>query len=73
MGDLIGFTRCSTALQHLTAQQQILADLGVANDRIYLAELMEVFSAGRATVYRVLDRAVSRTTVEMDSQPRPAR
>src|SRR5450755_490163 len=33
---LIGYARCSTDAQDLTAQRQILRELGVAEDRIYL-------------------------------------
>jgi DNA invertase Pin-like site-specific DNA recombinase len=33
---LVGYARCSTAAQDLTAQQRMLLDLGVAHDRIYL-------------------------------------
>ena len=33
---LIGYARCSTDKQDLTAQKQALADLGVAPDRIYM-------------------------------------
>jgi DNA invertase Pin-like site-specific DNA recombinase len=36
MGELIGYARCSTVLQDLTAQRQALAALGVQGDRIYL-------------------------------------
>ena len=36
MGELIGYARCSTVLQDLTAQRQALASLGVPDDRIYL-------------------------------------
>jgi DNA invertase Pin-like site-specific DNA recombinase len=36
VGELIGYARCSTVLQDLTAQRDILADLGVPEDRIYL-------------------------------------
>jgi DNA invertase Pin-like site-specific DNA recombinase len=36
VGELIGYARCSTVLQDLTAQREILASLGVADDRIYL-------------------------------------
>lgn len=35
MGELIGYARCSTVLQDLTAQREILASLGVPVDRIY--------------------------------------
>ena len=33
---LIGYARCSTDKQDLTAQRQALAELGVASDRIYM-------------------------------------
>ena len=36
MGELIGYARCSTVLQDLTAQRQALAALSVPDDRIYL-------------------------------------
>jgi DNA invertase Pin-like site-specific DNA recombinase len=36
MGELIGYARCSTAGQDLTAQRQTLGDLGVGDERIYL-------------------------------------
>ena len=36
MGELIGYARCSTVLQDLTAQTEILTALGVTEDRIYL-------------------------------------
>jgi DNA invertase Pin-like site-specific DNA recombinase len=36
VGELIGYARCSTVLQDLTAQQEILASLGVSAERIYL-------------------------------------
>ncbi|MFC5753613.1 recombinase family protein [Actinomadura rugatobispora] len=36
MGELIGYARCSTVLQDLTAQREILAGLGVPGERIYL-------------------------------------
>jgi hypothetical protein len=36
VGELIGYARCSTVLQDLTAQHEILAGLGVPGDRIYL-------------------------------------
>jgi DNA invertase Pin-like site-specific DNA recombinase len=35
-GTLIGYARCSTDAQDLTAQRDRLAELGVAEDRIYL-------------------------------------
>ena len=36
MGELIGYARCCTVLQDLTAQRQALTALGVPDDRIYL-------------------------------------
>jgi DNA invertase Pin-like site-specific DNA recombinase len=36
MGELIGYARCSTAGQDLTAQRRVLRDLGVGEPRIYL-------------------------------------
>jgi DNA invertase Pin-like site-specific DNA recombinase len=36
VGELVGYARCSTVLQDLTAQQEALAALGVQDDRIYL-------------------------------------
>lgn len=35
-GILIGYARCSTERQDLTAQREILLELGVAEERIYL-------------------------------------
>jgi len=35
-GILVGYARCSTERQDLTAQRRILSDLGVAVDRVYL-------------------------------------
>jgi DNA invertase Pin-like site-specific DNA recombinase len=36
VGERIGYARCSTVLLDLTAQREILASLGVADERIYL-------------------------------------
>jgi DNA invertase Pin-like site-specific DNA recombinase len=36
VSERIGYARCSTAGQDLTAQRQTLRDLGVDNERIYL-------------------------------------
>jgi DNA invertase Pin-like site-specific DNA recombinase len=35
-GIVIGYARCSTEKQDLTAQREILRDLGVAEERVYL-------------------------------------
>jgi DNA invertase Pin-like site-specific DNA recombinase len=81
-GILIGYARCSTDEQDLTAQRGILLDLGVTGARGKLcgkpptlstpqqahlvqlhgagehsiADLAEMFSVSRATVYRTLAR-----------------
>jgi DNA invertase Pin-like site-specific DNA recombinase len=36
VGEFIGYARCSTVLQDLTAQREALAALGVPDERIYL-------------------------------------
>jgi DNA invertase Pin-like site-specific DNA recombinase len=36
VGELIGYARCSSVLQDLTARREILTGLGVSEDRIYL-------------------------------------
>lgn len=46
----------------LTARQQAELVRTHSSGDYTIAELMEVFSAGRATVYRVLDRAANATT-----------
>jgi hypothetical protein len=43
---LIGYARCSTDLQNLTAQRDGLAALGVVDDRIY-AGATSITGAGR--------------------------
>ena len=35
-GMLIGYARCSTERQDLSAQRRVLSELGVADDRVYL-------------------------------------
>lgn len=52
---LIGYARCSTDRQDLTAQRQALADLGVAPDRIY----MDKGLTGRKRVRPGLDQALA--------------
>ncbi|BCJ48094.1 hypothetical protein GCM10010168_24540 [Actinoplanes ianthinogenes] len=65
MAELIGYARCSTVLQDLTAQREILASLGVPGERICLDEGLTGTNRTRpgldqalaAAVYRVLERA----------------
>ena len=72
MSDTItGYARCSTGKQDLAAPRQALLGVGGPGSRIYLplhedgeraiAELAELFSVGRLTVYRAMERARTRT------------
>ncbi len=45
VGTLVGYARCSTDEQDLTAQRQRLAELGVDADRIYLNALRDSFGS----------------------------
>ena len=47
MAELIGYARCSTVLQDLTAQRQAMAELGVPDDRIYLDKALTGTSRAR--------------------------
>jgi hypothetical protein len=47
MGELIGYARCSTVLQDLTAQRQALVALSVPDDRIYLDKSLTGTSRAR--------------------------
>jgi hypothetical protein len=57
MGELIGYARCSTVLQDLTAQRQALAALGVPDDQTYLDKGLTRTSRGRPG----LDQAAGRS------------
>jgi DNA invertase Pin-like site-specific DNA recombinase len=54
VGELIGYARCSTVLQDLTAQAEILTGLGVAADRIYLDKGLTGTSRARPGVDQAL-------------------
>ena len=56
----------------LTARQQAELVRMHATGGYTIAELMEVFSVGRATVYRVLDRAGAGPGTGTGPPPRPA-
>jgi hypothetical protein len=45
-GILIGYARCSTDEQDLTAQRGILLELGVTEDRIYLDHFLDQLRPG---------------------------
>lgn len=68
MGELTGYAQCSAVLQdltrlcqaevrQLTARQQIELVGMRAGGEYSIADLVGRFSVGRATVYRVLERA----------------
>jgi DNA invertase Pin-like site-specific DNA recombinase len=47
VGELIGYARCSTSLQDLAAQREILASLGGPPDRVYLDKGLTGISRAR--------------------------
>ena len=47
-----GYARCSTGLQDLTAQREILLGLGVPEDRIYLDKGLTGTATGQASARR---------------------
>jgi len=61
---LIGYARCSTDQQDLTAQRQGLVALGVADKRIYVDHgLTGLFGVARSTVYRAVERERTRNVM----------
>ena len=63
MGELIGYARCSTILQDLTAQRAALAALGVANERIYLDKGLTGTNRARPALNQALAAAQSADTL----------
>lgn len=64
MSDTItGYARCSTDKQDLAARRQAQAHLIAQHEdgEHMIAELAELFSVGRSTVYRAIERARTRT------------
>jgi DNA invertase Pin-like site-specific DNA recombinase len=74
MGELIGYARCSTVLQDLTAQREALAALGVPDDRIYLDKGLTGTSRARPGLAQALAAVrVGDTLVVPNSTGWPAR
>ena len=69
MGELIGYARCSTVLQDLTAQRQALASLGVPDDRIYLDKGLTGTSRARPGLDQALAAVRSGDTLSTYSLP----
>ena len=73
MGELIGYARCSTVLQDLTAQREILASLGVSEDRIYLDKGLTGTSRARPGLDQALAAVRSGDTLVVPKLDRLAR
>ena len=73
MGELIGYARCSTVLQDLTAQRQALAALGVPDDRIYLDKGLTGTSCARPGLDQALAAVRSGDTLAVPRLDRLAR
>jgi DNA invertase Pin-like site-specific DNA recombinase len=73
MGELIGYARCSTVLQDLTAQRQALAALGVPDDRIYLDKGLTGTSRTRPGLDQALAAVRSGDTLVVPKLDRLAR
>ena len=73
VGELIGYARCSTVLQDLTAQTEILTGLGVAADRIYLDKGLTGTSRARPGLDQALAAVRSGDTLVVPKLDRLAR
>jgi DNA invertase Pin-like site-specific DNA recombinase len=73
MGELIGYARCSTVLQDLTAQRDALAALGVAAERIYLDKGLTGTNLGRPGLDQALAAVRSGDTLVVPKLDRLAR
>src|SRR5580704_7883167 len=73
MGELIGYARCSTVLQDLTAQRQALTALGVPDDRIYLDKGLTGTSRARPGLDQALAAVRSGDTFVVPKLDRLAR
>src|ERR1700684_888475 len=71
MGELIGYARCSTVLQDLTAQRQALTALGVPDDRIYLDKGLTGTSRARPGLDQALAAVRSGDTLVLPKLDRP--
>src|SRR5580658_5285175 len=73
MGELIGYARCSTVLQDLTAQRQALAALGAPDDRNYLDKGLTSTSRARPGLDQALAAVRSGDTLVVPKLDRLAR
>ena len=73
MGELIGYARCPTVLQDLTAQRQALAALGVRDERIYLDKGLTGTSRARPGLDQALAAVRSGDTLVVPKLDRLAR
>jgi DNA invertase Pin-like site-specific DNA recombinase len=73
MGELIGYARCSTVLQDLTAQRQVLTALGVPDDRVYLDKGLTGTSRARPGLDQALAAVRSGDTLVVPKLDRLAR
>jgi len=73
VGELIGYARCSTVLQDLTAQRQALAALGVRDERIYLDKGLTGTSRARPGLDQALAAVRSGDTLVVPKLDRLAR
>jgi DNA invertase Pin-like site-specific DNA recombinase len=72
-GILIGYARCSTERQDLTAQRRILSDLGVADDRVYLDHGLTGRNRSRPGLTQALAALRAGDTLVVPKLDRPAR
>jgi DNA invertase Pin-like site-specific DNA recombinase len=70
---LIGYARCSTDDQDLTAQRERLAELGVAEDRIYLDHGLTATNRGRPGLDQALAAVRAGDTLVVPKLDRLAR
>jgi len=73
VSELIGYARCSTVLQDLTAQRQALAALGVPDDRIYLDKGLTGTSRARPGLDQALAAVRTSDTLVVPKLDRLAR
>jgi DNA invertase Pin-like site-specific DNA recombinase len=72
-GELIGYARCSTADQDLTAQRKILLSLGVPGDRLYLDQGLTGTNRARPGLDQALAAVRSGDTLVVPKLDRLAR
>jgi DNA invertase Pin-like site-specific DNA recombinase len=73
LGELIGYARCSTVEQDLTAQRETLTALGVPGDRIYLDKGLTGTNRARPGLYQALAAVRAGDTLVVPKLDRLAR